>query len=113
MAEKGDEKKDDGKSRGSKQLTRDEYDRLVNGVDDIFIGGLDEPVGEKKPLPEKSASETTKREDDAGRHQSCVDFGFFRAAWRNKESNNSDEKGSILASYIPSYPSYDALSSFA
>lgn len=63
MAEKGDQKSDDGKDDGTKKLSREEYDRLVQGVDDIFFGGVDETDGEKKPLPEKPASEPPKSGD--------------------------------------------------
>jgi hypothetical protein len=66
MAEKGDEKKDDGKSSGSKRLSRAEYDKLVQGADKILVGGVDETESKKKPVPEKSASEPPKHEDDAG-----------------------------------------------
>jgi hypothetical protein len=63
MAENGDQKNDDGKSGGSKRLTREDYDRLVQGVDDIFFGGKDEPEAEQKPPLEKPDDEATKRED--------------------------------------------------
>ncbi len=66
MAKKGDEKNDDGKDGGWKRLTREEYDRLVQGVDDVFFEGLGEPEAEQKPLLEKPASEPPKDEDDAG-----------------------------------------------
>lgn len=64
MAEKDDEKKDDRKNYGTKKLSRAEYDRLVQGCDDIFFGGVDETEGEKKPLPEKPTSEPPKSGDD-------------------------------------------------
>lgn len=64
MADKGDQKKDDGKNGGSKRLTREEYDRLVQGVDGIFFGSLDESECEKKPLPKKQSDETPKSEGD-------------------------------------------------
>jgi len=63
MAEKTDQKSDDDKKGGSKRLTREEYDRLVRGTDDIFFGGEDESEGDKKPLPENPASEAKKNED--------------------------------------------------
>ena len=66
MAKKGDEKTDDDKNGGSKKLTREEYRRLVQGVDDIFFGGLDEPEAEEEPPHEKPASETPKHEDNGG-----------------------------------------------
>jgi len=66
MAKNTDQKNDDGKDGGSKRLTREEYKRLVQGVDDIFFGGLDEPMAEEEPPHEKPASETPKHEDDAG-----------------------------------------------
>ena len=64
MADKGDQKKDDGKNSGSKRLTREEYDRLVQGVDDVFFEGLGEPEAEQKPPPEKPASDPSKSGDD-------------------------------------------------
>ena len=66
MAEKGDEKMDDRKGGGSKRLSRAEYDRLVQGADKIFVGGVDKTESEKKPVPEKSTSEPSKHDDDAG-----------------------------------------------
>lgn len=59
MPEDGDEK-----INGKKRLTREEYDKLVRGVDGIYFGGLVEADDDKKTLPEKSPDETTKREDD-------------------------------------------------
>lgn len=64
MAKKDDQKKDDGKDGGSKGLSREEYDRLVQGVDDIFFDGVDKTEDEKKPPLEKPASETPKSGDD-------------------------------------------------
>lgn len=63
MPENGDQKSDDRKTGPSKRLARNQYDRLVRGVDDIFFGGVGETEGEKKPLPEKSASEPPKSGD--------------------------------------------------
>ena len=63
MAEKSGQKNDDEKDGGSKRLTREEYDRLVQGVDDFFFGGEDKSEGDKKPLPKKPASEPPKNED--------------------------------------------------
>lgn len=59
MTEQGDQKND-----GKKRLPRDEYDRLVQGCDDIFFGGPVEPEGVKKPPPEKSSDEPPKNQDD-------------------------------------------------
>lgn len=64
MAEDGDKKSDDHKSGGSKRLTRDEYDRLVKGVDDLYFGGKDEPTVVKPSPPEKSDDERPKDGDD-------------------------------------------------
>lgn len=61
MAEDADEKTSDRTDDGSKRPTREEYDRLVRGVDDIFFGGLDEPTVVKPP-PEKSDDEKPKDE---------------------------------------------------
>lgn len=66
MAEKGDQKKDDEKNDGSKRLSRAEYDKLVQGVDDIFFGGEDKSEGDKKPPHEKPASDPPKNEDEEG-----------------------------------------------
>ena len=69
MTEKGDEKEADQK-RGSQKrfnterLPKEEIDRLVQGVDDIYFGGLGQQDNEKKPSPEESADESVKREDD-------------------------------------------------
>ena len=63
MAEKGDKKNDDGKKDDTKKLSRDEYDRLVQGVDDVFFEGLGEPEDRKKPPLEKPASEPPKSGD--------------------------------------------------
>jgi hypothetical protein len=60
MAEESDLKNDDGKNGGTKRLTREEYDKLVQGCDDIYFGGVDETEGEKKPPLEKPASEQPK-----------------------------------------------------
>lgn len=64
MTKRGDQKNDDGKNDGPKRLTREEYDRLVQGCDDIFFGGVDETEGEKKPPLEKPASEPPKQENN-------------------------------------------------
>ena len=64
MAEKGDQKNDDGKSGGSKRLTREDYDRLVQGVDDIFFGGKDEPEAEQEPPLGKPDEAAPKRDGD-------------------------------------------------
>lgn len=64
MAKKGDQKNDEGKDGGSKRLTREEYDKLVQGVDDIFFGGVGKTEDEKKPPQEKPSSETPKSGDD-------------------------------------------------
>jgi hypothetical protein len=64
MAENGDQKNDDRKNGGSKRLTREEYDRLVWGVDDIFFGSTDEPEAEQKSPHEKPDEAAPKREDD-------------------------------------------------
>jgi hypothetical protein len=63
MAEKGNEKKADSNNGGSKRLSRAEYDKLVQGVDDVFFGGVDEAEGEKKPPPEKPAGKSPKSGD--------------------------------------------------
>jgi hypothetical protein len=63
MAKKGDKKKDGVEDGGSKRLTREEYDRLVQGVDDIFFGGVDETEGEKMSPQKKPASGSPKSGD--------------------------------------------------
>jgi len=60
MAEDGDKNNDEQKSGDSKRLTREEYDRLVEGCDEHYFGGLDEPDVVKQPPPEKSAGEKPK-----------------------------------------------------
>lgn len=64
MAEDGDKKDDDQNSGGSKRLSREEYDRLVKGCDDVFFGGLDEPTVVKPPPSEKLEDEKPKDGDD-------------------------------------------------
>ncbi len=64
MTENGDKKTDDQKSGGVKRLTREEYDRLVQGCDDIYFGGLDEPTVVKPSPPDKPEDEKPKDGDD-------------------------------------------------
>lgn len=64
MAENGDKKDDEQDSGGSKRLTREEYDRLVQGVDDIYFGGKDEPTAVIPPSPEKSDDKRSKDGED-------------------------------------------------
>lgn len=69
MTEKGDEK-DAEQKRGSQKrfnterLSKEEIDRLVQGVDDHYFGGLWQQDDGKKPSPEESADESVKHEDD-------------------------------------------------
>ena len=65
MAEDGDKKNDDQKSSGPERLTREEYDRLVQGCDEHYFGGLDEPDVVKQPPSEKSGDDKSKSGDDA------------------------------------------------
>jgi hypothetical protein len=64
MAEDGDKKNDDQKSSGPERLTREEYDRLVQGVDDFYFGGRDEPSVVKPSSEDKSDVEQPKGGDD-------------------------------------------------
>ncbi len=69
MTEKGDEKTPDQKRGPQKRfnterLSKEEIDRLVQGVDDIYFGGLGQQDDEKKPSPEKSTDESVKHEDE-------------------------------------------------
>lgn len=56
MTEKGDEK-NAGQKRGSQKrfnterLSKEEIDRLVQGVDDHYFGGQRQPDNEKKSSP--------------------------------------------------------------
>ncbi len=64
MTEKGDEKEADQKRFHTERLSKEEIDRLVQGVDDIYFGGLGKQDDKKKPSPEESADESVKQEDD-------------------------------------------------
>lgn len=69
MTEKGDEKEADQKRGSQKQfnterLSKEEIDRLVQGVDDIYFGGLGQQDDQKKPSPDKTADESVKHKDD-------------------------------------------------
>lgn len=69
MTEKGDEK-NAGQKRGSQKrfntewLSKEEIDRLVQGVDDHYFGGLGQREDQKKPSQEESADESVKHEED-------------------------------------------------
>ena len=65
MADEADQSQDGKKNDNSKRMTREEYDRLVQGVDDIYFGGLDEPEVEQEPPLERPADEPIKRDADA------------------------------------------------
>ena len=71
MTEKGDEKEAD-QTRGSQKrfnterLSKEEIDRLVQGVDDHYFGGLGQHDDEKKPSPEESSDESVKQENEGG-----------------------------------------------
>lgn len=69
MTKKGDEKNADQNRRPQKRfntegLSKEEIERLVQGVDDIYFGGLGQQDEEKKPSPDESADESVKHEDD-------------------------------------------------
>ena len=69
MTEKGDEEEADQEPESKKRfnterLSKEEIDRLVKGVDDIYFGGLGQRDDEKKPSSEESADESVKHEDD-------------------------------------------------
>lgn len=64
MAKEGNKKHDDQECNDPKRLTREEYDRLVQGVEDFYFGGKGEPTGGKASLEEKSAEEEPKDDDD-------------------------------------------------
>jgi hypothetical protein len=65
MADESKEPKDGNNKSGSAKQSRQEYDRLVQGVDDIYFGGLDEPQVEQTPPLETPPKETPKCDDDA------------------------------------------------
>jgi len=69
MTEKGDKKEADQKPGSQKRfnterLSKEEIDRLVKGVDDIYFDGLGQQDDLKKPSLEESSDESVKREDD-------------------------------------------------
>ena len=69
MTEKGDETEADQKPGSQKRfnterLSKEEIDRLVKGVDDIYFDGLGQQDDLKKPSLEESSDESVKREDD-------------------------------------------------
>lgn len=65
MAEDGDKNSDEQKSGDSHRLTREEYDRLVQGCEDHYFGGLDEPSVVKPSSEVKPTDEKPKDGDDA------------------------------------------------
>lgn len=64
MTENGDEKEADQKRFNTEKLSKEEIDRLVKGVDDIYFGGLGQHDDQKKPTPEESGDESVEHEDD-------------------------------------------------
>ena len=69
MTEKGDEKEADQKPGSQKRfnterLSKEEIDRLVKGVDDIYFDGLGQQDDLKKPSLEESSDESVRHEED-------------------------------------------------
>jgi len=64
MSEEGKELKNGNNKGDTAKLTMEEWDRLVQGVDDIYFGGLDEPEAGKTSLPKKSCDASPPSDDD-------------------------------------------------
>lgn len=62
--ENADQKPESQKRFNTERLSKEEIDRLVQGVDDHYFGGLGQREDQKKPSPEESPDESVKREDD-------------------------------------------------
>ncbi len=62
--ENADQKHGSQKRFNTERLSKEEIDRLVQGVDDHYFGGLGQQDNEKKPSPEESADEPVKHEDE-------------------------------------------------
>jgi hypothetical protein len=57
MADDGDKKHEDQTSHNPKRLTREEYDRLVQGVEDFYFGGKTKPTDVNPSSEENSADD--------------------------------------------------------
>lgn len=62
--ENADQKRGPQKRFNTERLSKEEIDRLVQGVDDIYFGGLGRQNDQKKPSPDDSPDESVKHEDD-------------------------------------------------